>query len=72
MANKLTPDFWKFYDKASEKLQQDPEWQELEYKVGAFIKAAPNSDILETDLVNLIDQQYIMLMAEMFKMLKYK
>lgn len=66
MENKLTPDFWEFYDKASEILQLDPEWQELEFKVGSFLKAAPNSDLLETDLVNLIDKQYILLMAEMF------
>lgn len=67
-----TSDFWEFYDKVTERIQQDPEWHELEFKVNAFLDAVPNSDLIQTDLVNLVDQQYTMLMAEMFKMLRYR
>jgi len=70
MGSKLTSDFWEAYDKATESIMKDPEWQELEFKVGAFLSAAPNSELIQTDLVNLIDEQYTMLMAEMYKLLR--
>ena len=70
MGNKITSDFWEAYDKATKSILRDLEWQELEFKVGAFLSVVPNSELIQTDLVNLIDEQYTMLMGEMFRMLK--
>ena len=61
MGSKLTSDFWEAFDKATENIKQDLEWQELEFKVSAFLSAAPNSELIQTDLINLIDEQYTML-----------
>ena len=69
MSKRFSDDFWDIYDKASDQVQLNPEWQELEFKVNSFLSAAPNSSILQSDLVNLIDKQYTMLMAKMFEML---
>lgn len=32
MESKLTSDFWEAYDKATERIKQDKEWQDLEFK----------------------------------------
>lgn len=64
--------FWDYYDKASDRVQLDPEWHELEFKVNSFLSAAPNSSILQSNLLNLIDKQYTMLMSEMFMIIMGK
>ncbi len=70
MADRFSPDFWNYYDKASDLAQYKSEWLELEAKVNAYLNKAPNSNELQEDLVNYIDRQYIILMSEMFKLLK--
>ena len=55
MENLLSSEFWEAFDTATEFIQQDPEWHELEFKVNAFLDAVPNRDLIQTDLVNLID-----------------
>lgn len=68
----LTPDFWAFYDLATEQAVKNPEWNDLEARVRDYLNKAPNCSDLESNLVNLLDQQYNLLMAELFKMLRYR
>lgn len=70
MSDTFSPDFWEIFDKASDLAQRNSEWLELEAKVNAFLDKALNSNQLQDDLVNHIDRQYIILMSEMFMLLK--
>ena len=59
--------FWEIYDIASQKAEQDPEWNRLEMLREYAYDQAGISDDLRESVENSMDQQYLMIIWEMWK-----